>query len=248
MLGIDVHCHLEYMDAQNVVKQAREKMRAIITSVADIKHFEQIKKICEEHSDFVFMTAGLHPTKMYPNSDVNEYINSIRTSNVVGIGETGLDYHYITDEKEKEKSKKLFLSFIDLANEMNLPLVIHARNAMQDALEILKHADTPVVMHFFSGNAEELRECLDRNYFISFTTMICKSKRYKKLAKKTPLENMLLETDSPWLDPFSKELNNKPWNIYESAKKIAEILDISEEDVLERTQNNAIKVFRLWSN
>ncbi len=245
---IDVHCHLEFMENPGqVVKEARSRMEAIVTSIADPKHFESIMNIREKNKDFVFVTAGLHPTRV--SAGYENYIEKIKKNadNIIGIGETGLDYLHV--KKEHEKSRAVFSDFIKLANELKKPLIIHCRDgteaAFQDCLEALKNAQTAVVLHCFSGSKEILAECLDRGYWISFATIICKSKSYRKLAKNTPLEAMLLETDSPWLDPESAELVNRPWKIEKSAEVLAKMHSMKKEDVLEKTAKNAKKVFNI---
>jgi TatD DNase family protein len=143
--------------------------------------------------------------------------------------------------------KKVFILFIDLAKELNLPLVIHAREAFNDALEILKEKNAKdVVLHCFSGSEGNLKEAIKRGYFISFATNICYTKKHPRLAEKTPIEKMLLETDSPWLDPENpRELINRPWKILNSARVIAKIKGISEKEVLEKTAENALKFFKI---
>lgn len=100
-------------------------------------------------------------------------------------------------------------------------------------------------MHCFSGSEQNLSYALEQNYWISYATIIARSDKHKRLAEKTPLENMLLETDSPWLDPDSRELTNRPWKIDRSAEIIAEIKEKTKEEILKITADNAIKAFGL---
>ena len=255
----DIHCHLEYMPAEEVIKEAYSKMSGFITSVADPKDFDSIMKIAEKHENFVFVSAGFHPERIekYTEREIDDYIEKIRQNEekIVAIGEVGLDYSWI--KEKRNESKEIFEKFISLANEVRKPLVIHCRSdnadkektAMNVCLDLLCKAKVPVIMHFFSGTKEQLAEALARNYFISFTTLICKSKSYRKLAKLTPIENMLLETDSPWLDPDNTEnkdeLTNKPWKIEKSAETIAKEKKIPKEDVLRITEENARKAFSI---
>jgi TatD DNase family protein len=126
-------------------------------------------------------------------------------------------------------------------------LVIHARDAFSDALEILRDKESKrVCLHCFSGSEGNLKEALKRGYFISYATNICWTKKHPRLAEKTPIEKMLLETDSPWLDPENpKSLTNKPWKILNSAKVISQIKGISVKEVLEKTTENAKKFFKI---
>jgi TatD DNase family protein len=260
MLGIDCHCHLEYMrEPEKVIKEARKKMAGIITSVAHPMHADKTLSLTQQNKDFVFVCLGLHPTEAdYTEGEVEKYIEFIKNNKkkIIGIGEIGLDYHHITDKDKIEKSKIIFSELINLANELKKPVVIHCRNAMADTLKILEQASVPVMMHFFSGSNEELQTCLERGYYISFTTMTCKSKRYRKIAKKTPLDSMLLETDAPWLDPDPPQdlindpysplnLTNRPWFIHKTAEKLEKELKMPKETILKKTEENAKRLFNI---
>ncbi|MFH0832468.1 MAG: TatD family hydrolase [Candidatus Aenigmatarchaeota archaeon] len=249
---IDVHCHMEHMPAEEVIAEARKKMTAIITSVADPKEAEKILQLSEKHRDFLYVSLGFHPhcVKDYSDEQINEYMEFIRANQnrIVAIGEVGLDY----SEEYDDRMKKVFSQFIELAKELTLPLVVHTRNgientnAFSDVLDILEKQNAEnVVLHCFSGSDGNLKKALSRDYWISFATIICKTKKHPRLVSETPLEKMLLETDAPWLDPFSNERKNRPWNIIESAKIIADIKGVSVEEVLAATTRNAKKAFSI---
>lgn len=252
---IDVHCHLEKIEnAQEIIDEAKKKMKAVITSCSDIKDKMRVKELVEKNEGFVFATFGLHPENSldYKKDDIDSYVKWIKknSDSAVGIGENGLDYFRVKKEKQKE-TKKVFIKFAGLAMELELPLVIHSRNsekenAFEDIFEILELlAVEKVVLHCFSGSRSNLKHALKKNYWISYATNICKTEKHMKLIKETPLERILLETDSPWLHPSKKELVNRPWNISESAKRISEIKKIPADEILNKTEENARKVFRL---
>jgi len=253
---IDIHCHLEYMqEPEQVIAEARRKMTAIITSVADIKHKDMILELWDKNPDFLYVSFGLHPERIsnYSDAEIDNYIDFIQANKekVVAIGECGLDYLQVKED-EMARAKSFFLRFIELSKELKLPLIVHARNkpgsndCFNDILKIITESDAKqVVFHCFSGSEGNLKYALDQGYWISFATVVCKSEKHKRLAEKTPLNKMLLETDSPWLDPASLELTNRPWKIAESAKVIAEIKDITAQEVLRKTEDNAKRVFRL---
>ena len=285
--GIDSHCHLEYMRSpQAVVDEARLHMAGIVTSVADPADADAILDLCHNNKDFLFAALGIHPTRVVQVSDkaIENYESFMRShaDAFVAVGEVGLDYHHVQDEQGREASRVVFERLIEFANELKKPLVIHTRNAMTDTLQLLERARVPVMMHFFSGTHEELRTCLECGYFISFTTITCVSKKFRKLAKKTPLEQMLLETDAPWLDPevigkTQKEqqgsaqepggsehqesseqvkvaaddsrnaftLTNRPWKILLTAQRLEKELGVSRQEILERTEQNARRLFSL---
>ncbi len=247
---IDDHCHLTHMeDPDKVVVESMKKMTAIITSCADPKDKEKTLELSKKYKGFVFSCLGLHPEPAVKMSqkEINDYVNFIRAhkDEIVAVGEVGLEYRNITNKLLRKESQVIFRMFVELANELNLPLVIHCRDAMKDCFEILKEARVDVVLHCFSGTDDDLEKALSRGYYISLSTLTVKSMRRQLQTKKVPLDKMLLETDSPWLDPFSNELKNRPWNISFTADAIAKEKGILTEEVINATTKNAIKVFKL---
>ncbi len=259
---IDVHCHLEYMpNPSAVVEEAKKRgMAAIITSVPDPKDMGAMLKLQERYKGFVFLSLGFHPHHVYDysGSQLDEYMEKIRKNKhrIVAVGEIGLDYsHANLNKEEKTAQQNIFLEFIMLAKSLKLPVVVHIRssadsrgNAYMDAFSILeKEMPFRVILHCFSGSEPDLKTTLERGYWISFATNVCKTKKHPRLAEKTPLDRMLLETDAPWLDPDApfgaKELTNKPWKIERSAAVIAELHNTTKQRVLDMTAKNAKKVF-----
>lgn len=249
---IDIHCHLEFIENPiEIIREAKKKMTAVVTSVADLKNAERILKLRENYRDFLFVSLGFHPEclKSYKDEEIKKYIEFIieKRKEICAIGEVGMDFSENCKDIDKERMKNVFVSFINLAKELNLPLVIHSRDAFNETLLILKENKAKkVCLHCFSGSEGNLKEALKLGYFISFATNICYTKKHPRLAEKTPIERMLLETDSPWLDPDSpKILTNRPWKIEKSAKIISQIKNLSIEKVLEITKNNAKEFFKI---
>ena len=249
---IDVHCHLEYMkNPEEVMKGVRERQMKIITSVASIEHTSLVLDYREKNQGFVFVSLGLHPSNAVKISEkeLSNYFQFIvdNREKIVAIGEIGLDYKLVKPA-DVEKTKQVFRQMIELANSLSLPIFIHSRNSTSDCLEILKAAKVPVILHNFTGNMTELAEALGRGYFISVGTNVASSKNMKKAAKRVPAERLLLETDSPWNDPYAKEpgvLSNVPWNIEFSAEFIAKLRETTKEDILRQTEENAVRLFGL---
>ena len=161
---------------------------------------------------------------------------------IIGVGEVGLDYHWEKDEKMQALQKERFSQFISLANEINKPIVIHSWDGEADAVDILsREVKVPVVMHCFSGKVDVLLRAIELGYYISFSTQILASKNHRRLAKNTPLEVMLLETDAPYLGPNREK--NMPWNTLLAAEKIAVIKGVTVEEVVKVALGNAKKVF-----
>ncbi len=249
---IDIHCHLEFIKNKvEVLEEARKKMEAIITSVADPKNAKNILDLAKKYQNFLFISLGFHPEclKDYKDEEIRKYLDLIKDfrDEIVAIGEVGLDFSQELKNIDRERMEKVFSLFIDLAEELDLPLVIHARDAFPETIEILKEkGPKKVCLHCFSGSEGNLKEALNLGYFISFATNICWTKKHPRLAQKTPLERMLLETDSPWLDPENpKGLKNRPWKISLSIKKVAEIKNMSFEKVRETITKNAREFFKL---
>jgi len=258
---IDIHCHLEYMEnPEHVLEEARKKMDAVICSVPDPKDVDKILALHEKNRDFLFVSLGFHPERMnkYSVKQIDDYVEKIKKNKekIVAVGEAGIDYGCSTEEKNVERQKEIFERFVKLAVEIKLPLVVHIRNnqdqkiklsAYHDAFSILKKYTLKVILHCFSGSETDLKVALEREYWISYATNVCRTKKHPRLAEKTPLSRILLETDSPWLDPEaefgSKELTNRPWKIEKSAEVIAQLHKTSKQEVLRITTENAKKVF-----
>lgn len=262
---IDAHCHLEYIeDVEDVLHDAKKAgMSAIVTSIADIKD-KDFLEMHRKHPSFVFVCLGFHPEIMdkYGASEIDDYINFIKKNkdDISAIGEVGLDYTWVTKADDQLLSKNIFEKFIALAKELQLPLVIHSRNGKDnkegsddgvgDAIDILiKNNCKDVMMHCFSGSETQLKTCIAQGWLISFATLITRSFKHQRLAKVTPIEQMLLETDAPWLDPDShpgsSQLTNRPWKIERSADIIANIKNIDKDEVLRQTEKNARRFFRI---
>jgi len=248
---IDIHCHLcypqGYENPEEIVKKAKEKgMKGIIASSARFDESLRVLEFAKKHPDFVFPTIGYHPIE---GTELEKTIQLIKNQrkNIVGVGEVGLDYHWEKDLKKREKQKEVFKKFISLAKELGLPLVIHSWDAERDCFEMVKDSGVNCVFHCFSGSLDLAKEIISSGFWISISTQICFSKHHKKLAKLVPLENILLETDSPWLSPNRGE-KNYPWNIRCSAEKISKIKGIPAEQILETTWENARRVFGLGNS
>ncbi|MBW6461666.1 MAG: TatD family hydrolase [DPANN group archaeon] len=247
---MDTHCHLQHNwfdeDRDAVIALAKKKMYFIIESGANAVWSRGAISLSEEHKGFIYATAGLHPIDAQKLSkvDFEAELDWIRQNKdkIIGVGEVGLDYHWEKDETMQALQRERFSQFIALANEINKPIVIHSWEGEADAVDILsREAKVTVVMHCFSGSVDVLLKALELGYYISFSTQILASKNHRRLAKNTPLEMMLLETDAPYLGPNREK--NMPWNTLLAAKKIAVIKDVTVEEVVKVTLSNAKKVF-----
>jgi len=252
---IDSHCHLEQddynKDRQKVVDSLKKKMKAVVTCCADPKDWKRTKEIVEKNKGFVFATAGVHPEfiKDIPIEDVRAFFDVIRKEakekSIVGIGEVGLDYYWIKEFIMRDKQKELFRKFIDLSKELDLPLIIHSRDACLDTVVLLEQQEMKgrkVLLHLFEDK-NLIERVVGNGWMVSIGPGIQRSKTTRKIARDLPVENMLIETDSPWFG--EKDERGTPLNTFKAAEKIAEIKGISVEDLEKQTDKNAIEFYGL---
>jgi TatD DNase family protein len=247
---IDAHCHLEQKDydpdREEVVSICKEILKAVVFSCASPKDFQKSLEIVSKYSGFAFLTAGFHPeyVKEFSSEEIDKYFSLIKQNKdkIVAIGECGLDYHWIKEEGWRGKQKELFVRHINLAKELNLPLVIHSRDAEEECLKILEEQKAEkVLLHFFSDK-DLVDRAISDGYFISINTLVLQSKSIRKIMKKTPLERLITETDAPWLG-FGKR--NEPIAVKRVIEKIAELEKIPFEKLDEATTRNAKDFFKL---
>jgi TatD DNase family protein len=247
---IDVHCHLEHEKFRNnkeIIQSFRKDLKAIITSSPHPKDFEYTLNLKKEFEGFVFACVGLHPEYIEEFSEENldnfEEIVKSNKNDIVSIGEIGLDYFWIKDEKLREKQRWLFEKLIELAKSVSKPITVHIRDAYEDALKILESIDYQKVhLHMFGGD-KFLDKVLANEWKISVGLILLRSKTHKKIVKKLPLERIMLETDSPWIKIDGKE--SMPTDVKFVAEKIAEVKNVSLEEVERKTDENAISLFKL---
>jgi TatD DNase family protein len=244
---IDIHAHLCYpefdKDLDKIIEKAKEEIDGVIVSSARLEEGKKVLALVKKHPGFLFATLGYHPTE--GGADCDGVLNLIEQNHdkIVGIGEAGLDYHWEEDLKKRDQQKLVFAKFIAAAERYRLPLVIHSWDAEADCFNMVNDRKVSCVFHCYSGTIDLAKSIIERGFYISMSTRICFSKHHRKLVKSIPLENLLLETDSPFLGP--ERHTNMPWNIKLSADKIASEKGISKEKVLEVAKQNAIKVFNL---
>jgi TatD DNase family protein len=260
---IDIHAHLCFDDfegvREKVAAECAREMKAVIVGTA--RHDEAVCALglCARHGN-LFPTLGYHPVEGGPGPERIMELAGKNADRIVGIGEVGLDYHWEKNAAKRKLQKAVFSKFIELAEGLGKPLVIHSWDAEEDCFKMVKDAGIPVIFHCYSGSGELAQRILGKGFFISFSTQVLFSKAHRKLAKAVPLSQMTLETDAPFLSPYNylrakgregllKEgfdpNANYPWNVRFSAEKIAEIKKVAVSEVLERTTSNAVKVFGL---
>jgi len=250
---VDTHCHLDFPDFEpdrdQVIQRSKtEGIEYLINIGSSLKGSRDSLALSRAYN-FIYATVGLHPHEAdKADKETCDIISELaKQEKVVAIGETGLDY--FKNYSEAKNQQRLFETLIKLAKDLNLPLVIHNRQAEADTLKILKQA-MPVraVVHCFSGDEDFLKACLDLGFFISFTCNITykKAQDLRGLARLVPLERLMLETDAPFLSPEGyRGRRNEPRQVKILAEELARIKDIPFEKVARETTQNAKIFFKL---
>ena len=245
---IDTHAHLNFNafknDFDEVIKRSLAEDIWTINVGSNYETSKKAKQIAEKY-DGVFAAIGLHPIHAKDeNFDKEKYKELDRSDKVVAIGEIGLDY-FKDYGLFKEKQKEVFLQQLDLAKELNLPIILHCRMAHEDLLEILKDYQIPGVIHCFTGNWKQAREYLDMGFYLGINGIIYK-RDLKEVIKNTPLEKILIETDCPYLTPPQAGVErNEPIFIKYIIQDIAKIKGIDFQEVTGTTFQNAKNLFRI---
>ncbi len=250
---IDTHCHIDFPDFDNdreeVIAEARRNgVDRLINIGADIESSLRSLQLAETH-DNIFCTVGVHPhdSKTLTPAFLKEMEKMTASRKVVGIGEIGLDYY--RNLSPHDIQQKAFVQQLDLAVTLALPVVIHVREAMDDALQIIKGYAGRLkgVFHCFPGTTEQAHRLAEMGFLISVNGVLTyKNSRMAKVAQEVELETILLETDSPYLtpDPYRGK-RNVPAYVRFVCQKLAELREISIEEVDKITTRNAEKLFKL---
>ena len=264
LMLIDSHCHLDYLerdgrDLPQVIENAKEQgIKGFVTISTRLAEASKILEIARRFED-VFATVGCHPHQASHDfvsfeqsggeeAKQDKIAGLLTHSKVVGIGETGLDYYY--NHSDAEDQRRSFLQHIDWARQFDLPLVIHCRDADEDMIHLLndtqKEAPFAALIHCFTGSAE-LADCAFKHgMYLSFSGVLTfkKADELREIAKAAPLEQILVETDSPYLAPVPmRGKPNEPAYVIHTARALAEIKGLSFEDIAQATTRNCRDLF-----
>lgn len=284
----DSHCHPQMAqydkDREEMLKRAKNAGVFMICVGTDLEMSKKGIELAKKYSlpspggfgVAMWATVGLHPNDIPDDFEIMIYHNLLRNPKVVGIGEVGLDYYRTPEPEKQKKQKEVFEQFIDLAQKIKKPMILHFRDSPKgssgrvhkDALEILPK-DMTGVSHSFTGNLEDAKEYINRGMYLGFNGIITfpPSRKasegtvpgmYDEVVRYAPLEQILLETDAPYLTPepyrtrppafaerFGGRVRNEPAYVLEVAKKIAELKNESLEKVIEQTTKNCKELFKL---
>ena len=250
---IDSHCNLDHepllSDLPNVIQRSKDVgIEKLLTISTSFESFSRIKEIINI-DDIIYGTIGIHPHESSKDVITSKEIikNLNENSKIIGIGETGLDFYYNNSEREKQISS--FKEHIEASIKTNKPLIVHSRDAEKETYEILndyKNEKIKILMHCFTGSKEFSKKLLTLNSYFSASGIITfkKSTDLQETFKSLPLENILIETDSPFLAPVpNRGKKNEPSYIDYTAAKLAEIKDISKSELIKITTNNFNRLF-----
>jgi TatD DNase family protein len=253
---IDTHAHLTFpefdLDLPDIIHRAKNGgIESIINIALDDEAIRNSVRIAEEYPGFVFTAAGIHPHEAsgWKESDYQKFKDLVKKHKLIAIGETGLDYHYKLSPIEQQQM--VFRKFLQLAQELDLPAVIHSREASHDTMTIIREENRGKlkgVLHCFAGDMDLAKAALDMGLYISFTGNITfpKADKIRQAAKEIPLERIMIETDCPFLAPQAfRGKRNEPVYVVVAAEKIAEIKSVSAEEIAIVTTRNARKLFKL---
>ena len=277
---IDTHAHLNFNaykeDAEKVIRRSLDNDVWMINIGTNYQTSKKAVEIAQKYERGVLAAIGLHPIHLETGLvkakidkeeinfkaaeeefDYEKYKKLAQSPKVVAIGEIGLDYYYKPKTKRKlelfkEKQKEALLKQLEVAKELNLPIIFHCRMAHQDLIEILSEnldlKPQKAVAHGFVGNSEELQKYLNFGFYIGFNGIIFKSIEeinFEENIKNTPLDKILIETDCPYLTPPQVEGRNEPIYVKYVVEEIAKIKNISYEEISEITTENAKRLFRI---
>ncbi len=274
---IDTHTHVNFSafkdDSQNVLRRCLQNDIWVINVGSQWSTSQRAVEIAEQYQEGVYAAVGLHPIHLYEMEvdededihfhsraerfDYDKYKELALNSKVVAIGEMGIDYFHLpkgeNPEEVKRKQKETFLQGIELARELDKPIIVHTRptkgsfDAYDDEIKILEQVGYfHGVIHSFLGSFEQAQTFLQMGFYLSFNGIVTfkNAKEVQEVASKVPLERILLETDAPYLTPVPyRGQRNEPSYVEYVARKIAELKGISFEEVAEITTNNARRLF-----
>ena len=250
---IDSHCHLDHepllSDLPNVLKRSKDiGIEKLLTISTSFESFSRVKELVNK-DEMIYGTIGIHPHESSTNIiSAKEIIDNLNDNQkIIGIGETGLDFYYNNSEKDKQITS--FREHIKASIKTNIPLIVHSRNAENETFEILneyKNENIKILMHCFTGSKKFSEKLLSLNSYFSASGIITfkNSLDLQETFKSIPAENILIETDSPFLAPVpNRGKKNEPSFIDFTAAKLAEIKNISKKELIELTTNNFNKLF-----
>ena len=250
---IDSHCHIDHepllSDLSNVIKRSKEVgIKKLLTISTSFESFSRVKELINR-DEMIYGTIGIHPHETSTNIITSKQIieNFNENSKIIGIGETGLDFYYNNSKKDEQIAS--FKEHIEASLQTNTPLIVHSRDAENETFEILneyKNKNLKILMHCFTGSKKFSEKLMTLNSYFSASGIITfkNSLDLQDTFRSIPIDNILIETDSPFLAPVPKRgKKNEPSFIDFTATKLAEIKNIPKQVLIKKTTDNFNKLF-----
>jgi TatD DNase family protein len=252
---VDSHCHLDRLDlspyennfAQMLAAAEERNVSKMLCVSISMQQFPDMYELIEPYPS-VYASVGTHPLSADEESvDLETLLQKAQLNKVVAIGETGLDYYYQTETKEQQQQS--FMTHLQAAAQLKLPVIVHTRDAREDTLDMIHrygNHDSAGVLHCFTESWEMAKAAMDMNYFISFSGIVTfrNAVELRDVVKQTPLERILIETDAPYLAPVPhRGKKNEPKYVVDVAQCIADLKGVSLEAVAEVTTENFHTLF-----
>ena len=250
---IDTHCHLDKLETnpeESVEEAKQEGVKTMVTISVDEESFDFVSKAVKQFKD-VYGTVGIHPhdaSEFSPKLEKSIRKMALDQDKLIAIGETGLDYHYMNSSSEDQQLA--FRKQLRIAVEVNLPVVLHSREAETDTIDILKEIPVPAlgVAHSFTSSLMMAKTLIDMGWYLGINGIVTfkNAEDLREIVRWIPMDRLLLETDSPFLAPIPFRGNpNKPAHIPIIASFVAELRNITIEHLAEKTSENAQRLFRI---
>lgn len=245
---VDTHCHIFKSDYDNIDEvlnnASNNNVKYYINNGSDREYNKEVLELVKEY-DNMYGALGIHPEAVddYSLDDIEFIKNNLSNEKIVAIGEIGLDYHYTKENKDEQI--KLLEMQLSLAEEYNLPVIIHSRDATEDTINTLKKFNCRGTIHSFSGSLETAKIYIKMGYLLGVNGVITfKNCNIKDVIKEVGLDNIVLETDSPYLTPVPyRGTQNNPSHILDIAKFVSELYNVSLEELSYRTNENIKRMY-----
>ena len=245
---VDTHCHIFKSDYDNIDEvlnnASNNNVKYYINNGSDREYNKEVLELVKEY-DNMYGALGIHPENVddYSLDDIEFIKNNLSNEKIVAIGEIGLDYHYTKENKDEQI--KLLEMQLSLAEEYNLPVIIHSRDATEDTINTLKKFNCRGTIHSFSGSLETAKIYIKMGYLLGVNGVITfKNCNIKDVIKEVGLDNIVLETDSPYLTPVPyRGMQNNPSHILDIAKFVNELYNVSLEELSYRTNENIKRMY-----
>ncbi|MFP3019636.1 MAG: YchF/TatD family DNA exonuclease [Arsenophonus sp.] len=256
MFLVDSHCHLDCLDYKNkhksiddvIEKAATNEVKYILVIATTLSGFIAMKEKIGQRDNIAF-SCGIHPLNLHTGYNFDEFIDLASDIKVIALGETGLDYHYQSDNDKLQQTS--FRQHIHIGCQLKKPIIIHSREAQKDTLRILKEeqiSNCGGVLHCFTGDKKMAKALLNLGLYISFSGIVTfhNSEQIRQAARMVPLDRILIETDAPYLSPIPyRGQENQPAYLKNVAQFLAKLKGVDIEEIAQVTKKNFCDLFHL---